>query len=205
MEMLVFFTPSNEHPFAWLLNEQHRHVWCAAQDLERGVWVSYDWKRGLPRIRVEAPYDYDLADHYARQGQDVVRIQRGSNEGVGPFMLNNCVSHTKMICGIRSFALTPRQLYRHLTEGSFTMRLLKTLRSMTFLPGFGGGPSAPPPPPPPPPPPEPPKKSDPAVQQARSDEKKRAQLQAGAAGTIKTSSVGVTTPADTTTKTLLGN
>lgn len=76
------------------------------------------------------------------------------------------------------------------------------LRHLLSIPGFGS--SAPAPPPPPPPPPTPPKKADEAVKQARSDEKKRAKLQAGQAGTIKTNPLtGVGDPI--TTKTLLGS
>ena len=68
------------------------------------------------------------------------------------------------------------------------------------IPGFGGG--SPAPPPPPPPMPDPPKKTDPAVQQARTDEQRRARQRAGVAGTIKTPMGGVGEA--TTTKTLLG-
>ena len=62
----------------------------------------------------------------------------------------------------------------------------------------------PPAPPPPPPPPKPvAKKTDQAVQQARTDEQKRARIAAGQGGTIKTSGLGVADEA-VTTKTLLG-
>jgi len=73
------------------------------------------------------------------------------------------------------------------------------------IPGFGGGaPAAPAPPPPPPPPAPVAVKADEAVSQARRDEQKRARIQAGQGGTVKTSSLGAEGEA-TTTKTLLGS
>ena len=60
------------------------------------------------------------------------------------------------------------------------------------------GPSAPAPPPPPPPPPKPPTKQSPEVQKARKDERTRAAIARGQAGTIKTSAQGVLDAAKTT-------
>ncbi len=54
------------------------------------------------------------------------------------------------------------------------------------------------------PPAEAPKQADPAVQQARSDERRRAANAQGAASTILTGGQGVTGAASTTKKTLLG-
>jgi hypothetical protein len=81
--------------------------------------------------------------------------------------------------------------------------MLKNLKRTLSVPGFGGG-GTPSPPPPPPPPPEPPKMVDEAVVKARTDERKRAALAAGSAGTIKTSPQGLTDTANTAGKTLLG-
>ena len=66
-----------------------------------------------------------------------------------------------------------------------------------------GSPSVPAPPPPPPPPKPVAKKTDQAVQQARTDEQKRARVAAGQGGTIKTGGLGLLDEA-VTTKTLLG-
>jgi hypothetical protein len=54
------------------------------------------------------------------------------------------------------------------------------------------------------PPPEAPKQADQAVQQARSDERRRAASAQGAASTILTGPQGVTDAAATAKKTLLG-
>ena len=65
-------------------------------------------------------------------------------------------------------------------------------------------PSTPAPPPPPAPPKDPPKKADPAVQKARTDERTRAALAAGRDGDILTGAQGLSAPASTTKKKLLG-
>ena len=64
MKCLLIFGTENAHPLSWMLSRKHRHVWCALQDLERGVWVSYNWHKGLPIIQAESAADYDLAAHH---------------------------------------------------------------------------------------------------------------------------------------------
>lgn len=201
MKALVVFEKTNAHPLAGLLDRRQRHVWCAVCDEERDVWISYDWRQGIPRLRAEAPSGFALAEHYRDQGYDVAEIRVSDTPVAGPFVLNNCVGHTKVILGIKSWALTPRQLYKHLTR---ERTMWSFIRDLSFVPGFGGDVS-PAPPPPPPPPPEPPKKTDEAVQQARSDEQKRARLRAGTGGAVKTGPLGTTSQASTTQRTLLGN
>jgi hypothetical protein len=169
------------------------------QDVERGVWVSYNWHKGLPIIQVESAADYDLAAHYRDQGFTVVEMERGTKPRLFPFILNNCVSHVKVVCALRTFTVTPQWLYRSMTKRKRPMRI----KEMFTVPGFGGG-SSPAPPPPPPPLPPPPTKADPAVIKSREEEQRRLKLQRGMAGTVKTGStpLGTATTAD---KTLLGN
>jgi hypothetical protein len=198
MKCLLIFGTENAHPLAWMLSRKHRHVWCALQDVERGVWVSYNWHKGLPIIQVESAADYDLAAHYRDQGFTVVEMERGTKPRLFPFILNNCVSHVKVVCALRTFTVTPQWLYRSMTKRTLAMRIKK----MFTVPGFGG--SSPAPPPPPPPLPPPPTKADPAVVKSREEEQRRLKLQRGMAGTVKTGStpLGTATTAD---KTLLGN
>jgi hypothetical protein len=199
MKCLLIFGTENAHPLAWMLSRKHRHVWCALQDVERGVWVSYNWHKGLPIIQVESAADYDLAAHYRDQGFTVVEMERGTKPRLFPFILNNCVSHVKVVCALRTFTVTPQWLYRSMTKRTRPMRI----KEMFTVPGFGGG-SSPAPPPPPPPLPPPPTKADPAVVKSREEEQRRLKLQRGMAGTVKTGStpLGTATTAD---KTLLGN
>lgn len=62
----------------------------------------------------------------------------------------------------------------------------------------------PPPPPPPPAPPPPPTPMAPGVQKARKNTRRRAALAGGRKGTILTGPGGLSTTAQTTKKTLLG-
>jgi hypothetical protein len=179
MKCLVIFGSENSHPLAWMLNRKHRHVWCALQDLERGVWVSYNWHRGLPIIQAEAAADYDLAAHYRDQGYSVVEIERGIEPRLFPFVMNNCVGHVKVICALRTFTVTPHWLYRSMTKGKRPMKF----KQLFTVPGFGGSPAPAPPPPPPPPP----VKSAAEVRAAEQDARRRAAGAMGRQSTILTS------------------
>ena len=179
MKCLVIFGSENSHPLAWMLNRKHRHVWCALQDLERGVWVSYNWHRGLPIIQAEAAADYDLAAHYRDQGYSVVEIERGIKPRLFPFVMNNCVGHVKVICALRTFTVTPHWLYRSMTKRKRPMKF----KQLFTVPGFGST-AAPAPPPPPPPPPV---KSAAEVRAAEQDARRRAAGAMGRQSTILTS------------------
>jgi len=200
MKCLVVFGAENAHPLAWLLNRKRRHVWCALQDTEQNMWLSYNWHKGLPIIRAEAAADFDLEVHYLAQGFEVVSIERGDIPCMSFSILNNCVGHVKVVCAIKSWALTPYQLYRSLTpKKGLTMKL----KQLFTVPGFGGG-SSPAPPPPPPPLPPPPTKADPAVVQSREAEQRRLKQARGLRSTIRTNRAPLAA-ADTADKTLLGN
>ena len=134
VDCLVIFGVENEHPLAWLLNRERRHVWCAVKDTERNAWFSYNWHQGTPLIRTEALADYDLSEHYQRQGYTVVPISRGKAPVLSPVILNNCVGHVKVVAAIRSWAITPNQLHNSLTGKGLTMKL----KRLFTLPGFGG-------------------------------------------------------------------
>lgn len=80
---------------------------------------------------------------------------------------------------------------------------MNALRSLSYIPGFGGGAPAMTPPAPPAPPTPVAKKTDVAVQKARADEIKRSKLKTGHGGTNKTGGLLVD-DATTTSQTLLG-
>ena len=70
---------------------------------------------------------------------------------------------------------------------------------------FGGAPPTPALPSPPPAPAPVPQAQDPAVVRARTQSKQQAALAAGRGSTVLTSGLGLTTPATTAKKTLLGS
>ena len=141
---LVMFSPSNGHPYAWLLNKKHRHVWVSVQDIDRCTWVSYDWRQGNPLIQFDAVADYDLEAYWRSFGITVVRVDTGNALPWGPWMLNNCVGHSKLILGARTWAVTPHGLWRHLTGNTYRSRIMNWLRCLTLVPGGGGAPASPP-------------------------------------------------------------
>jgi hypothetical protein len=199
MKCLVVFGAENAHPLAWLLSRSRRHVLCALQDTEQNMWLSYNWHKGLPIIRAEAAADFDLEAHYLSHGFEVISIERGDIPCMSFSILNNCVGHVKVVCAIKSWALTPYQLYNSLTrKKGLTMKL----KQLFTVPGFGG--SNPSPPPPPPPLPPPPTKADPSVVQSREAEKRRLKQARGLRSTIKTNKTPMAA-ATTADKTLLGN
>ena len=144
-EALVIFGQENEHPLAWVLNRKCRHVWVSILDLDRGTWTGYDWHQGNPILRFDAVADYDLETYWRSQGHVVLRVETGSVLPVGPWMLNNCVGHTKLILGIRCGAVTPHGLYQYLLGQTMWQRLGRWLKHMSVVPGGGGSaPAAPP-------------------------------------------------------------
>ena len=145
MDAIIVFSPNNEHPLRWILDKTHRHVWCSVR-LDN-YWVTYDWYHGIPLISVAQSSDFDLAKFYRDAGYEVIKTTVGEEPCHGPWMCNNCVGHTMVICGIRThFIFTPHQLWKHITGAeTMTSRIKKFFTSLEFVPGFGGASAAPPP------------------------------------------------------------
>jgi len=116
MIALVVLSDCNDHPLAPLLRRGRRHVWAVVQDVERGHWLSYNFKRGVPQIRCEAAADFDMAQFYRNEGYEVIESEVCDAPSLFPFMLRTCVGLTKHILGIRSWSLTPHQLAQHLIK-----------------------------------------------------------------------------------------
>lgn len=204
MDGFIVFVSKGEHWLGKFLHPKRKHVFCVIPSMEH--WIAYDWKGGDPQMVVYGTDGEEIETWLKQHASDVLRVRIDQRPPRQPFMLNNCVGHAKLLFGIRSWAVTPHQLYKHLTKEKNSM--LKFLDNLIVAPGgriFGGGGSVsiPPPPPPPPPPKPAPKRIDEGVQQARRDERKRARLKTGIGGTVKTPALGVGEA--TTTKTLLGN
>lgn len=107
---LVLFSAANEHWAAGILHPTCRHVWCMVLDERSNMWLSHNFGPEGHTIIAECPADYPVVEHYRDIGQEVYVIPREAPAVLWPMMLNNCVSLTKAICGIRSWAITPHQL-----------------------------------------------------------------------------------------------
>jgi len=114
---LIIFEGQNRHPWSRLLRRGYRHVWCAVEDQRAHSWVGFNLTLTGLETAVLAPADYDL-ERWARQicgATEVVSTQTTSLSFNTP-VLWNCVTLTKAIVGIRSSAITPWGLFRHLTR-----------------------------------------------------------------------------------------
>jgi len=116
MDAVVIFVDNNLHPLSFLLRRGFRHVWVATIDESGAYWVAHDIRVEGQVTRVLADAAFDLAAYYREQGCTVVTTQRRAARILGPVLANSCVGLTKHILGLRSFALTPWQLYRALSE-----------------------------------------------------------------------------------------
>lgn len=101
--------------FARLLLPGFRHCFCCVLD-EGGYWVRVDGLAGRPLLRVEAGADFDLAGFYRNHGFTVLELDGAGRKPRWPLVARSCVGSVKATIGIRSWAVTPRQLYLSLTN-----------------------------------------------------------------------------------------
>lgn len=112
MKILVVFHAHGCHVLSRFLKPGFSHVFVAVRDGD--YWVSLDMRAGVPAVEVAAPGDFDLATFYRAEGFTVIETWQREDPPRGPFAIANCVGHAKAILCIRSFAITPYSLYKHL-------------------------------------------------------------------------------------------
>ena len=119
MQALVIFKDENYHWAGDWLRPGYRHVLCVvpAYDGEDGC-VAFDVTiKGLQTVPLPGrPTDY-IQDYENRGAEVLVVDYTPEKRPLFPMLLNNCVGLTKHMIGIRSWAVTPWQLHRHLTRG----------------------------------------------------------------------------------------
>jgi hypothetical protein len=116
MSALVMFGGESDHPLGFLLKRGFKHCFCAYQtfSFESGHhWVVLDPAKGLPLIHVTAVTREALVEHYEGYGYHVIPM-RSPQAIKSPFAISSCVGFVKAVMGIRSMALTPWQLYKHM-------------------------------------------------------------------------------------------
>ncbi len=115
MKALVVFHGSMEHPLSRWLKTDFQHVFCAVLDIN-GLWVYCDARGGCPDIKAVSAEEFDIAEFWRDAGYTVVETETRKLPPRAPFVVANCVGFTKALLGIRSFALTPFQLYKYLVR-----------------------------------------------------------------------------------------
>lgn len=114
LKALVCFSGRSDHPLAWLLHKEFRHVFVAVQVEE--CWVRIDGADGRVRVEIAANAGYDLAALYRDHGFTVIETEQGPG-WVGPFVPANCVGLVRSVLGLRApFVFTPYQLYKRLSR-----------------------------------------------------------------------------------------
>ena len=110
-QALVVFTDDGRHPLSPLLKPGFRHVLAAIRDGH--YWAVVDAAEGLPKVTVTAVDD--LAEWYREHGCTVIEIEQRETLRT-PVLPVNCVSMVVAVVGIRCWALTPYQLFKHLRK-----------------------------------------------------------------------------------------
>ena len=112
LDALVVFHGHGCHVLSRFLKPGFSHVFVAVRDGD--YWISIDMRAGVPAIEVVAPGGFDLAAFYRDEGFTVIETSQRRKAPRAPFAIANCVGHVKAILCIRSFAITPWRLYKHL-------------------------------------------------------------------------------------------
>lgn len=115
MKALVVFDGTTERSLSKLLKSGFKHCFCALLD-EGGYWLVFDGIDNRTYTRVVAGADFDLAAFYASKGYRVVETVRREQALRAPFIAANCVGMVKAMLHLRSLAVTPYGLYKHLTR-----------------------------------------------------------------------------------------
>lgn len=114
---LVVFHDSFERAH-WMSRFMKPGFWHCFVCMERdGLWIKVDGESGLPVVQYLTQSEgFDLAGFYRDQGFTVVETEQRGSAVISPLALRNCVGMVKALLCIRSFAVTPWGLYRHLTR-----------------------------------------------------------------------------------------
>lgn len=118
MRSVVVFTCAREHWLAKALRPGYQHVFCSVpceHDEKASIIIDLT-ARGIEVWPVQGDAD-DLCLHYRKRGDRALTVDyRPGNRHLLPSTTNSCVGMTKQLLGIRSAALTPYQLFRHLAK-----------------------------------------------------------------------------------------
>lgn len=115
MRALVVFHDGGgrRHPLGFLMKKGFSHCFVCMES--NGLWMKVDGQQGVPVVGYLTQSEgFDLAGFYRDRGYTVVETEQRRDAVLSPFALRNCVGLVKAMLCIRSFAVTPRQLYRHM-------------------------------------------------------------------------------------------
>lgn len=110
--LVIFESDGDEHPLSRFM--RLTHVFLAYSDGR--AWIKVDAERGKPLVSyLAADDDFDLETFYRGQGHKVLTGTIPEDRPMAPqLVLGNCVGLVKAFIGVRSWAITPYGLYRHM-------------------------------------------------------------------------------------------
>lgn len=108
-DMYIVFKEA-ERPLWWMrwLKDGFSHCFVIRADGNK--WLKYESGHGVTRI--------DSVNHYATLIENGIIVKIQAVERKRWVSLNTCVGFTKLITGIRSWSLTPYQLFKKVHNGS---------------------------------------------------------------------------------------
>ncbi len=112
MKALVCFHDRGTGFLSRFLKPGFRHCFVAVRNGD--YWITVDGCDGVPLIQVTAPADYDLAAFWQEAGHTVIETEQRTTVPRNPFAIANCVGLSKAVLCVRSTAITPYGLYKHL-------------------------------------------------------------------------------------------
>jgi hypothetical protein len=112
----LVFSSKNDHWIAPILRGQFNHVHVLIYDDPTNIWMLHNYGRTGHELKVFGSGDVDVRAFSEREGGTVVAIDADTDTPIRlPLILNNCVGMAKALTGLRTWAVTPQQLYRHVT------------------------------------------------------------------------------------------
>ncbi len=113
MRAYLVFSETNDHWAGGLLRGRFKHVHVLLYDEPTNIWLFHNYGSEGHVMRVFGSGDVDVKAFSEREGGTVVALTARPAEAIRlPLVLNNCVGMAKALCGLRTWAVTPDQLYR---------------------------------------------------------------------------------------------
>lgn len=91
-------------------------VHCFVLIDSHGKWVKLEGRNGRMEVTYLGMF-LEPISHYRNQGAVVVETVTSEKPIKAPLVARTCVGLIKAVLGSGSWAITPRQLYKHLTRG----------------------------------------------------------------------------------------
>ena len=112
MDAIIVFHDRGTGFLSRFLKPGFRHCFVVIRNGD--YWITVDGCEGVPLVQVTAPGDYDLAAFWREAGHTVIETEQRTTVPRSPFAIANCVGLSKAVLCVRSTAITPYGLYKHL-------------------------------------------------------------------------------------------